>query len=148
MVEDANVLAHVLKMINLIEHLEVLNFSIDADLQTNLILQSLPDYFSTFIMNFHMNKIECTLAELLNQIMTAQGTMQGKGKETTLVFTSTSRTKSKKKARGRFAIKPTSKVFKARGKGTGKEVSNDKGKCFFCQKEGHWKCNCVEYLNP
>ncbi|XP_071914057.1 uncharacterized protein [Coffea arabica] len=44
--EEADVSVHVLKIINMIERLENLDFSMDANLQTDLILQSLPDSFA------------------------------------------------------------------------------------------------------
>ena len=44
----------------------------DFHLQVDLILQSLPESFGQTIANFHMNKIECTLVELMNMLMTVQ----------------------------------------------------------------------------
>lgn len=63
---------HVFKMIDYIEQLKALNFSIDGELSIDLILQSLPDSFFQFIMNFNMNEIECSLAELLKMLNTAE----------------------------------------------------------------------------
>ena len=57
---------HVNSMIRAIEELESLDFSMDFHLQLDLILQSLPESFGQTIVNFYMNKIECTLVELLN----------------------------------------------------------------------------------
>ena len=70
--EGEDVGAHVNSMIRSIEELESLDFSMDFHLQTDLILQSLPKLFGQTITNFHMNRIECTLTELLNMLMTAQ----------------------------------------------------------------------------
>ena len=70
--EGEEVGAHVNTMIRSIEELESLDFSMDFHLQTDLILQSLPESFGQTIANFHMNKIECTLAELLNMLVMAQ----------------------------------------------------------------------------
>ena len=44
----------------------------NAQLQIDLILQSLPESFGQTIANFHMNKIECTPVELLNLLVMAQ----------------------------------------------------------------------------
>ena len=57
---------HVLKMISRIERLEALDFRMHTSLQTDLILQSLPDSFSRFVMNFNCNEISCNLAGLMN----------------------------------------------------------------------------------
>ena len=62
--------AHVNSMIRAIEELESLDFIMNFHLQLDLILQSLPESFGQTIANFHMNKIECTLAELLSMLVT------------------------------------------------------------------------------
>ena len=71
MKEGEDVAVHVNSMIRAIEELESLDFSMDFHLQLDLILQSLPESFGQTISNFHMNKIECTLAELLNMLTTS-----------------------------------------------------------------------------
>ena len=71
-VEGINVGDHMLKMINLIGQLEVLDFYMDVELQIDLILQSLPESFASFILNFNMNKLECPLPKLLNMLIIAQ----------------------------------------------------------------------------
>ena len=70
-------------------------------------------------MNFHINKIECMLAELLNILTTAQKDIQWiKEKEVALVASS-SRTKkkgNKKKKKGKTSVvKPTGGVAKNKG---------------------------------
>ena len=42
----------------------------------NLMLQSRPDSFSQFIMNFNINKLEVTLPELLNMLMEVESTIK------------------------------------------------------------------------
>ena len=68
MTEDTSVQMHVLKMIDLITHLGQLGFSMDGELSQNLILQSLSNSFSQFIINYHMNKLNISLPELLNML--------------------------------------------------------------------------------
>ncbi|RVX16457.1 hypothetical protein CK203_005892 [Vitis vinifera] len=63
---NAQVGPHVLKMIDLIEQLEKLGCTLGKELSQDLILQSLPDSFSQFIVNFNMNKMSCDLHEMLN----------------------------------------------------------------------------------
>ncbi len=85
-------------MIRLIEQLEHLDFHMDFQLQTNLILQFLPESFGNFVTNFHMTKQECTLAGLFNMLVVAQKNMScNKRKEVALVASSSSVGKSKKK---------------------------------------------------
>ena len=71
MKEGEDVEVHVNSMIKAIEELESLDFTMDSHLQLDMILQSLPESFRQTIANFHMNKIECTFAELLNILVTA-----------------------------------------------------------------------------
>ncbi|XP_052197321.1 uncharacterized protein LOC127804490 [Diospyros lotus] len=89
---------HVLKMISLLEKLKGLGDELNPHLQIDLILQSLPDSYGNFISNFYMNKIECTPAELMNMLITAQSNMKT---GTVMAVTSSSKTrkgKGKKKA--------------------------------------------------
>ena len=58
MAEGSPVGTHVLKMIGYIENLDRLGFPLGQELATDLILQSLPDCYSQFIMNFNMNEID------------------------------------------------------------------------------------------
>ena len=76
MVESSSVQSHVLKMIEWIERLAVLGVELPVEMSTDLILQSLPDSFSQFIVNFNMNKIQTSLPELLNMLTTAEGNLQ------------------------------------------------------------------------
>jgi hypothetical protein len=47
-----------------IETLDKLGCELKDDLATNMILESLPVSYEPFIMNFHMNGMEKTVAEL------------------------------------------------------------------------------------
>ena len=76
MSEGSSVQAHVLKMIEWIRGLDKLGFELNDELATDLILQSLPDSFSPFILNFNMNKLEASLDELLNMLVVAEVNMQ------------------------------------------------------------------------
>src|SRR5262249_7650921 len=73
MSEGSSVQAHVLKMIEWIRRLDKLSFELSDELSTDLILQSLPDSFNPFILNYNMNKIESSLDELLNMLVVAEG---------------------------------------------------------------------------
>ena len=91
----------------------------DFHLQLDLILQSLIESFWQTIANFHINKIECTLVELLNILMSAQKAIQGiKEKEMALVASSSGTKKKgnkKKKKKGKTSVvKPTGGVAKTK----------------------------------
>jgi gag-polypeptide of LTR copia-type len=63
MAEGTPVGTHVLKMIGYIESLEKLGFKLRKELATDVILQSLPESYSQFIINFNMNEIDKTLPD-------------------------------------------------------------------------------------
>ena len=84
-------------MIKDLDELEKLGIILDKDFQIDVILQSLSDAYGQFIMNFHMHKMQCTLAELMNMLVTAELSMKGsKGSVLTV-----ERTSSKKKSFGK-----------------------------------------------
>ena len=133
MKEGDDVRAHLNFMIHSIEELESLDFTMDAQLQTDLILQSLPDSFGQSTANFHMNKIECTLAKLLNMLVTAQKAIHNEKRKDVALVASSSGTK---KSKGNKGKKAKERVPKAKGgvkknKGKKKVENEDKGKCSF-----------------
>jgi len=62
----------VLKIIGYIEKLGQLGFVMDHELSVDLVLQSLFQSFSQFIMNYHMNKLDSTLPKLFSMFKTAK----------------------------------------------------------------------------
>jgi hypothetical protein len=69
--EDSPVSPHVIKMMGYIETLTKLGCEIKDDLATDVILQSLLASYESFIMNFHMNDMEKTMAKLHGMLKTA-----------------------------------------------------------------------------
>ncbi|KAK8600620.1 hypothetical protein V6N12_050473 [Hibiscus sabdariffa] len=138
MTEGTPVGAHVIKMMGYIETLEKLVFSLKDELATDLILQSLPDSFKPFVLNFNMNEINKTLPQLLGMLRTAEGDMKKGGSKSILVVREAKRKEKKvakskgngkTKAKGKNALKPKDGISKD-------------GKCFHCEKYG----NCPVYL--
>ena len=80
MAEGSQVGPHVLKMIGYIERLENLGSKLNDDLAIDLILSSLPDSFSQFVMNFNMNNMERSLTDLLAMLRIAEKDMKSKTK--------------------------------------------------------------------
>ncbi|XP_031286365.1 uncharacterized protein LOC116145058 [Pistacia vera] len=111
---------HVVKMIGYIHKLEILGFGMEAKLSIDLVLQSLPNSFSQFIMNFNMNSIEKSLSELLNMLKTVEKDMK-KSKLVMLVDTTPwkgkgkqgkGNAKGKPKAQPQDVLKPIGGISK------------------------------------
>ena len=128
---------------------------IDEKSQVSFIVESLPKSFLQFCTNAMMNKIEYNLTTLLNELQTYQSLLMNKrqGREANVVV-------SKKLLQRSFSKNKfgpsTSKNVSIKEKGKGKDkipiyrkrnVQNaDKGKCFHCNGNGHWKRNCPKYM--
>src|SRR5262249_20271769 len=144
MSEGSSVQAHVLKMIEWIRRLDKLGFELSDELATDLILQSLPDSFAPFILNYNMNKLQSSLDELLNMLVVAEG---GLHKEVAPVMV-IGRANNKKR-KGTAAPKKKKKTKPVKGqtpiKGKKKILEKD-SECHRCKKKGHWARNCRAIL--
>ncbi|CAJ2627610.1 unnamed protein product [Trifolium pratense] len=78
--EGSLVSPHVLKMIGYVGNLEKLGFPLENELAADLILQSLPESFNQFVLNFTMSDMEKTLPQLLGMLRQAEQNMKTKGK--------------------------------------------------------------------
>lgn len=60
-------------MVGYIESLEALGFTLlyDYELDTNVILQSLPPSYELFILKFHVNSMEKAIAKLHGMLKTS-----------------------------------------------------------------------------
>ncbi|GAV62053.1 zf-CCHC domain-containing protein/UBN2_2 domain-containing protein, partial [Cephalotus follicularis] len=132
MAEGSSVNDHVLKMINAIDRLAALGIIHDAELRIDLILHSLPPFFSSFITNFNMNRITTTLADLLNMPREAEVNIR-KGNAPVMVVGQSCRPKRKGE--------PLDPLVEASA-----SQSPTKGPCFYCGKSGHWKRNCITFI--
>ena len=93
-------------MIKDIKELGKLGLDMQQELQMDLILHSLTSLYSQFIVNFHMNKLDCTIFELVNMLVTTEGILKSlRGTVLAVEQTSSSKRKSvgRKKAK---SVKP------------------------------------------
>ena len=143
MPEGASVREHVLRMMEYLNEIEVLGGFIDGDTKIDIILHSLPRSYENFRLNVIMSKKGYTLAELLTDLVAAEGLM-GKGPQAHISARAgpSSSSGGKKK-------KPVKKMSSGGGGNSGSKqvapsggVKKPKGKCFRCNKTGHWKSDC------
>ena len=101
----------------------------DGELSQDLILQSLFDSFSQFVINYHMNKLNISLPELLNMLKIAESHFKDE-KIQILHVDKISKKKTKKGSKKK--LNPKTGISKKKMK----KVSA-KGTCYHCDKEGH-----------
>ena len=129
--EGTSVQNHYLMVIDLITRLSQLGFAMDSELSQDLILQSLPESFSQFVVKFYMNKLNVSLPELLNMLKTAETHIK-KEKDPILLVDRGSRKKSGNKDFKKRLNPNSSKIKKKKGKKNFKPST-----CFHCGKAGH-----------
>ena len=97
MVEGTFVIQHSLKMNGYIERLGSLDFVMDAQLSIDLILQSLPDSYASFVLNYQINKITTIILELINLLKTAEEAVKKQNSKAVMTVDSFTTSEGKKK---------------------------------------------------
>ena len=95
MAQRTPVREHCLKMISYLNTLEVLGADINGESQVDMILQSLPESFKEFRLNYNMNKKIYTMYEMMNELVAVEGILVTANVDTNMVETSSSKPKSK-----------------------------------------------------
>ncbi|KAJ9552643.1 hypothetical protein OSB04_016688 [Centaurea solstitialis] len=128
MIKGTSVSDHVMKMKWHLDHLERLGHPVPLQLATDTILNSLSDDYKPFVVNYNMNNMEKSIAELHSMLKTAELNMGTKNKTKDVLMSAP-------------------KVHnKGKGKGKGKKLKPNKARtenrCFTCNEVGHWRQNC------
>ena len=75
-------------MISYLNTSEVLGADIDGESQVDMILQSLPESFKEFRLNYNMNKKIYTLSEMMNELVAAEDILVEGSVDTNMAETS------------------------------------------------------------
>ncbi|KAJ9546428.1 hypothetical protein OSB04_018971 [Centaurea solstitialis] len=143
MVKGTSVSDHVMKMKRHLDHLE--------RLATDTILNSLSEDYRPFVVNYNMNNMEKTIAELHSMLKTAELNMGNKNKTKDVLMVKDGGVKKKNgqasTSKGKGPVQAIqSAPKKGKGKGKGKKVKPNKARtenrCFICNEIGHWRQNC------
>ena len=125
MTPGTSVSAHVLKMKGLIDQLDKLGASISHELDTDLILGSLPKSYDQFVMNYNMEHMEKSIAELHGILKNVETNIQ--------------------KTNPKLMVQK-GESMKRKGNKAKKPKPPKEGVFFFCNEQGHWKRNCKLYF--
>ena len=118
----------------------------DHELSIDLILQSLPHSYASFVLNYRMNKISITIPELINMLKKVEVAIKKESSKAIMVVSSSSSSKKGKKKKNKKKTTGTQSKVSMKKKGKAKVTSQTNAECFHCGKTGHWKRNCKEYL--
>ena len=142
MEEGTQVRTHVLKMMSLLNDMEVLGAEVDKATQIEMVLNTLPPSFQQFRLNYNMNKMDFTLSKLLNESVATE-TIIKQGAAPVVLNIERASSSVQKKGKKK-------KNVKLNNNGAAKDVNGvvkkPKGKCFHCKQPGHWKLQCPTWL--
>ncbi|KAL0428114.1 UNVERIFIED_CONTAM: hypothetical protein Slati_2986200 [Sesamum latifolium] len=101
MIEGSSVQEHGVKMLSLVEKLKDLKANLEKETYIDVILQSLPPSFDSFIVNYNMNGLDKDLHELINMLVQYEATIVKSASSILVGEASTSKAKGKGAGRWR-----------------------------------------------
>jgi hypothetical protein len=137
--EGSPVSSHVIKMMGYIETLTKLGCEIKYDLATNMILQSLPASYESFIMSLHMNGMEKIVTELHGMLKIAEESIKKNPNHVMMVQKEKKTRKRWMPPKGKAEEKVSDEPSSSKPKTKGKSGPSPDEECFHCHKKGHWR---------
>ncbi|KAL0420473.1 UNVERIFIED_CONTAM: hypothetical protein Slati_3070200 [Sesamum latifolium] len=152
MIEGSSVQKHGVKMLSLVEKLKDLKADLANETYIDVIRQSLPPSFDSFIVNYNMNGLGKDLYELINMLVQYEATIEKSAPSVLVGEASTSKEKGKgaghwRRKKGK-TVSTTASAQSApvaplgMGKGKRKAVWQSwipKDVSINCREKGHWK---------
>jgi hypothetical protein len=144
--EGSPVSPHVIKMMGYIETLTKLGCEIKDDLTTDVILQSFLMRYESLIMNFHMNDMEKTVAELHGMLKIVEDSIKKNPNHVMMVQMEKKKRKHWTPPKGKGKEMVFDESSSSNPKTKGKSDPSPNQECFHYHKKGHWFNNCKKYL--
>ncbi|CAA0833201.1 Unknown protein, partial [Striga hermonthica] len=142
MAEGTPVREYALKVMALLNELEVMEGFIDGETQVDIMLQSLPKSFDQFRLNYNMHKMNIALPELLAELQSAEALFTQAPHALVAKQAGPSRPhngRKRKKFVGKAKVHDALVVQRPPPQSVAKK---QKGRCHKCNKSGHWKVDC------
>ena len=130
MKKETKVRDHVLHVMNLLNEVEGQRVKIDEDTQIDMLMETLPEAFDQFKVNYNMYKMKLTMTELMNELHSSEEVLI-KIRSINMV-----EVKAKPRNNGSNANKKQKKKAGPKRPSTKKDGKR-KGKCFKCREKGH-----------
>ena len=135
---------HILTVIRYLAEAQSRGFEIDADIQIELIFESLSKKFIPFMTIFNLSGKNMSLTELMKQLQAFESMIKSKGIEVNLTEAGNSSKLSNGKGKKfKQVASKTSSIPTSDNKVKKKKKKNPKkAKCFACGKVRHFKKDC------
>jgi hypothetical protein len=142
--KHSSVIEHVVKMSSYIQRMSSLECQILDELAIDRVLQSLPPTYKGFVLNYNMQGMTKSLAELFAMLKAVEVEIK-KEHNVLLVNKTTDFKKSGKSTKGPKGKKPQKDGKRVASPPRAPKVK-PRVKCFYCKGDDHWKRNCPKYL--
>ncbi|GJT60268.1 retrotransposon protein, putative, ty1-copia subclass [Tanacetum coccineum] len=155
--EGKPVAEYVIQMKGYVDQLEHLGYMLPQDLLVGLILNGLTKNFTGFVRNYNMHNMGKTIGELHAMLIEYEKglpkkaetpqVMMIKGGKIQKADKKSLKAKGKGKANGKGKDKQVYILKPKNPKPSAKEHPAKDDACHHCKKVGHWKRNCLVYLD-
>jgi hypothetical protein len=135
--EGSPISPHVIKMMGYIETLTKLSCDIKDDLATDVILESLPVSYESFIINIHMNGMGKIVAKLQGMLTTVEDGIKKNPNHVMMVQKVKKKRKCWTPPKGKGKEKVSDQPSSSKPKTKGKSDPSPDEECFHCHKKGH-----------